>query len=66
MGIPEYPDTNEILEGVGRAKEKKKRLAELTGIYSRRVVSGPLRVTGCVTSDRDSPGRDIPVRETSR
>ena len=32
-----------------------KRLDELTGIYSRRVVSGPLRVTGCVLSDRDTP-----------
>jgi hypothetical protein len=33
-----------VLEGVGRAKIKK-RLDELTGIYSRRVVSRPVKVT---------------------
>ena len=32
------------IEGVGRAKIKK-RLDELTGIFSRRVVSRPLKVT---------------------
>jgi hypothetical protein len=52
-GIPENPDKNKF--GGSRAgKRKKKRLDELTGIYSQRVVSRPFRVAGCVTSDRDS------------
>jgi len=32
-----------------------KRLDELNCPFCRRVVSGPLRVTGCVVSDRESP-----------
>jgi len=41
--------------GSRAGNKKKKRLDELTGIYSQRVVSRPFRVTGCVLSDRDTP-----------
>jgi len=43
-GIPENPDKKKF--GGSRAgKRERKRLDELTGIFSRRVVSRPVKVT---------------------
>jgi hypothetical protein len=64
-GIPENPDKKLKFGGSRAGKRKKKRLDELTGIYSQRVVSGPFRVTGCVLST-GILRKGIPVRKTGR
>jgi hypothetical protein len=55
-GVNQVADQNSGESGQKRdfggsraGKRKKKRLDELTGIYSQRVVSRPFRVTGCIT-----------------
>jgi len=64
-GIPENPDKKLNFGGNRAGKRERKRLDKLES-FRCRVVSGPVRVTGCVTSDRDSlegyPGaRNQPV-----